>query len=511
MKTHPVAEREIGWRFARAGLWLSAGGLFVAGFWVGWHFPREIYRMLAPERWVFVLTEAMIDPFAFRFYCALSVGFLFASSPLAILLSRRWKAWPAQILGYLAGGLLGCFVSAQPFHGPRGYSLPSPIVLFPGMGAGVTLLAGLAVRRFTRSQPSQPTPEPMPMRVRWERQIALVQAASDGDVARVEKLLIAGVDINRAGAGGNPLHAAVENAQSDMVKFLIKAGADPNRSHNDWRPLSHAIDVEIDAVHQRLQREPGPEELPEPRITLTLLAMGADPTLSDTDGKTPLDFAIRRGHLRAAEAIREHLENRPPILPHELPVPEPIDPLMKSIWTRIETWLGAHAPEILQGLRPPATRNQIAEVEDVLDVSFPQDLVDTFLLHDGQNSRAPWLLTGWEFLSLDRIVSEWTVWKDLLDGGEFEEYESASDGHTVTDWYDAKWIPLTSDGAGDHHCLDLNPGPLGKEGQIILMWHDDDPRTVVASSYREWLEQFAADLEGGRYEVKDGYLQKRGE
>ena len=182
---------------------------------------------------------------------------------------------------------------------------------------------------------------------------------------------------------------------------------------------------------------------------------------------------------------------------------------MKSIWNRIETWLGAHAPEVLNGLNPPATRAQITEAEATLGVRFPKDVVDTFLIHDGQSSRGPWALEGCEFLSLKRIVDEWTVWKELLDSGEFEDNKSASDGHTVTDWWNAEWIPVTWDGAGDHHCLDLSPGPLGNDGQIIMMWHDDDQRGVVAPSYREWLERFVSDLEGGRYEFKDGYLEKR--
>src|SRR5688572_27897166 len=126
---------------------------------------------------------------------------------------------------------------------------------------------------------------------------------------------------------------------------------------------------------------------------------------------------------------------------------------MKTVWNRIEKWLDANAPEVLRGLNPPATRAQIADAEAELGVSFPEEVVDTFLIHNGQASDTPWLLDGWEFMSLERIVDEWKIWKGLLDSLDFEGINSESDGHTVTDWWNARWIPLTYDGSGNHHCL----------------------------------------------------------
>src|SRR4051794_35108963 len=130
---------------------------------------------------------------------------------------------------------------------------------------------------------------------------------------------------------------------------------------------------------------------------------------------------------------------------------------MKIVWNRIEKWLGANAPEVLGGLNPPATPVQISQAEAALGIAFPHDLRDTFLIHNGQASHPPWLLDGWEFMSVERIVDEWKVWKDLLDGGDFTGMESDSEGYTVTDWWGPLWIPLTYDGSGNHHCLDLNP------------------------------------------------------
>jgi cell wall assembly regulator SMI1 len=126
-------------------------------------------------------------------------------------------------------------------------------------------------------------------------------------------------------------------------------------------------------------------------------------------------------------------------------------------------------------------------------------------LHNGQ-SGGPWLIWGLELLSLERLRDEWGAWKGLLDQGAFRTFRSDTDGRTVDDWWHPCWLPLTYDGGGNHHCLDLHPGPKGQFGQIIAMWHDDSPRPVVAPSFRAWLVAFADALEAGEYVYSEQYV-----
>jgi len=179
---------------------------------------------------------------------------------------------------------------------------------------------------------------------------------------------------------------------------------------------------------------------------------------------------------------------------------------MDDIWKRIEAWLQHHAPSVAEGLNPPASEQAIKEAEEYLGITFPEDVRYSYLRHDGQSPNAPLFLEGWEWLSLERVCDEWACWKDLLDSGEFEGIDNESDGtRIVTDWWHPKWIPLTYSGAGDHHCLDLNPGPTGNYGQIIEMWHDDGERPWIAASFRAWLSEFVAELEQGEYVLSDEY------
>jgi cell wall assembly regulator SMI1 len=178
---------------------------------------------------------------------------------------------------------------------------------------------------------------------------------------------------------------------------------------------------------------------------------------------------------------------------------------VREIWTRIEAWLRAQVPSGADVLSPVAAEEEIAATERFLGVSFPEDVRASFRLHDGQ-AGGPWPVWGCELLSLGRIREEWTAWKELLDRGMFENSRSCSDGRVVEDWWHAGWVPLTHDGSGNHYCLDLNPGPTGRAGQIIQMWHDDPGRPVVAPSYRAWLAAFADALEAGEYVYSKQYV-----
>jgi len=179
---------------------------------------------------------------------------------------------------------------------------------------------------------------------------------------------------------------------------------------------------------------------------------------------------------------------------------------MQEIWGRIEQWLAIHAPALLADLQPGASEQVIAETEASLGITFSEDVRASFRLHNGQVGDGPWMMDGWELLSLQRICDEWRVWKDLYDSGDFDGISSTSTDDPIrSDWWSPAWIPLTYSGSGDHHCLDLVPTSGGSIGQIILMWHDDDTRTLIAPSFRAWLDQFANDLETEKYTLSTKY------
>lgn len=138
-----------------------------------------------------------------------------------------------------------------------------------------------------------------------------------GDKRVVQLLLEAGADPNLRGAdptgpGGSekttPLHCAVwGSARPDVVKTLIKSGADINARCNGYTPLMEAalfgfpeiINILIDAgadinaagnknetaLHNALLEG-------QSDAVFLLIARGADPDIKDSSGQSPLDMAV---------------------------------------------------------------------------------------------------------------------------------------------------------------------------------------------------------------------------
>ncbi len=106
---------------------------------------------------------------------------------------------------------------------------------------------------------------------------------------------------------------------------------------------------------------------------------------------------------------------------------------------------------------------------------------------------------GSEIHSLERVVENWTLWTEMLEGGEFEGLSGEPNGPIKAEWWNPRWVPLTSNGGGDHHCLDLDPAEGGQVGQIMEFWHDWEVRTRIAPSFTAWFEAFVTGCETGRF------------
>jgi cell wall assembly regulator SMI1 len=167
------------------------------------------------------------------------------------------------------------------------------------------------------------------------------------------------------------------------------------------------------------------------------------------------------------------------------------------LWSRIERWLAANAPTLAAGFNPPATARELAATERLLGVQLPEDVRQSYHRHNGHWS----LFGGWEWYSLEGLRRSWTLWNDLLSKGCFAGKRTDANGSKVRqDWWNPRWIPIAHL-ESDEVCLDFAPGPRGKVGQIIVMWNDGGQRRFAGASFREWLTDFANDLERWDYVV----------
>lgn len=124
----------------------------------------------------------------------------------------------------------------------------------------------------------------------------LQQAARKGQTALVQQLLQKGAPVNSHDhAGWTPLHDAVRMEHFDIVELLLACPdiAVNSRSNQE----QHSLTPLHDAAEQG-----------NVAIVAALLAAGADTTLEDARGHTPLDLAAAAGHQPVLDCFRSHLQ-----------------------------------------------------------------------------------------------------------------------------------------------------------------------------------------------------------
>ena len=178
---------------------------------------------------------------------------------------------------------------------------------------------------------------------------------------------------------------------------------------------------------------------------------------------------------------------------------------MKAIWDRIHAWLAANAPAGYGDLRPGASADEIRAAEEAMGLKLPDDVVASYRLHDGQDTRARYgrgLVggEGWRLLPLQEIVELWGHW-------------------SRADPEDARYVPIADIGTGDCVFLNLDPDFLDLDpdaeepGYLVIHRRDSAEPYPFMPSFSDWLEELADELESGKfaYSARHGSVMHAGE
>ncbi|HTD03814.1 SMI1/KNR4 family protein [Undibacterium sp.] len=149
-----------------------------------------------------------------------------------------------------------------------------------------------------------------------------------------------------------------------------------------------------------------------------------------------------------------------------------------------------NALELMQ-LNPGASEEELLELERHLGVTLPADFKEYLSVHNGQQGQDGMIFNE-PLLSIEQIKDEWTTWYEIGEDGTMNddcaEFMSANPvGHVKPMYTNPKWIPFTHDGGGNHIGIDLDPDVKGTLGQVIIFGRDEDEKSVMATSFTEFL------------------------
>lgn len=139
-------------------------------------------------------------------------------------------------------------------------------------------------------------------------------------------------------------------------------------------------------------------------------------------------------------------------------------------------------------LNAPATIEEIQYAESEMGISFPDELRNLYLAHNGEDKSGPGLFFGLPFLSLDEVLDEWRIWK-RIEEDDFFNFDAFS---IPTEWIKERyvnhnWIPISKDYGGNNIGIDVDPDEKGEMGQVINFGRDEEVKYVIANRISELL------------------------
>lgn len=133
---------------------------------------------------------------------------------------------------------------------------------------------------------------------------------------------------------------------------------------------------------------------------------------------------------------------------------------------------------------------QVADVEEKMQICFPDELKQWFLLIENVNFMINGFLVGLNVYSLADMYKEWKQWREFDSNTElnyFEYYSSFPIESIKRRYTNPGWIPLAHDGYSNYIGVDLDPDRKGVFGQVINFGRDENDKTVLAKSIKSFL------------------------
>jgi uncharacterized protein (TIGR02996 family) len=168
----------------------------------------------------------------------------------------------------------------------------------------------------------------------------------------------------------------------------------------------------------------------------------------------------------------------------------------RNAWARLEGWCRRHHPGLFGIFNPGATAEELEQVEQAIGQPLPADVRESLAIHNGTNEN---FLFFAALLGTTSITSIWNVWLPMdFYNDDYRDGMSSFPAEAIAlDYANRGWIPLTDDAGSCHLGVDLAPGSSGTVGQVINFGKHERQKCALATSWADFLADFASFLESG--------------
>lgn len=163
---------------------------------------------------------------------------------------------------------------------------------------------------------------------------------------------------------------------------------------------------------------------------------------------------------------------------------------------KIKRWMNQNgATEIVDNLAPGLTEEELSDFEADTGLRLPAALFELWSIHGGQEIDTNGFVGGMDLLSPHQGMDE----RDhILDSLEFmrehpDTYQEA--GVTKEDAESDNWLSFANQGYADQLVVQLD------SGRVYICEKDSPPFHLIASTIVNWVEEYASNIESGKYKV----------
>ncbi|WP_165569531.1 SMI1/KNR4 family protein [Corallincola luteus] len=177
-----------------------------------------------------------------------------------------------------------------------------------------------------------------------------------------------------------------------------------------------------------------------------------------------------------------------------------------TTWNDLTNKIESKFPTFLGALSAPTDTNALNEISALIETSLPETFLNIYRHSDGEKLRATGYVFGLSLLSTEKIVHELKGWRDVIDqglDGLSDSCTSHQEGKIKCEYANTKWLPLLGDWSGNFIGLDFDPGPEGKQGQVINFGRDEEHKYVFADSLDEFMDLLDRLLESAEITIDE--------